>query len=829
MRKKHSHLLALLTSGLMLTSSVSPFPLKASFSAYAASVSQGFTYEPAADGGVAITKYSGTATNLVIPDTLGGETVTEIAYGAFMNNQRLKSVEIPGCIKNIEWNAFEFCSQLESVKLNEGTERLGEQAFAWFQKLKTFTIPASVNELYLTDGSVDVFYFDTALETIYVDPENTTYKSVDGVLFSKDEKTLIRYPGAYQADEYEIPSGTLHLERNSFTNVMTTKSVIIPQSVETVDGEAFYLCESVKSLTFLNPYCELQGEHSVPFAENDGFSFNGVIFCYANSTAHKFALEHEYQYSLLSLHEFDPLIDGNSFPHSNQKTDGELGGFYGQFTYNFHDKSTYLSALCGSNPVHYAKAMILGDTIAGKWGGSCAGISSTIALQFNGILDVTKLSKIGASNYYDMEPPRMNDAFADTINFYMLQLNLTGIKDSITITSNGNPEKYDFIGGLLNSGTDSMEDMLRKIVETLENKPQAYLLSVTIPEGAHVVVPVSVEKDNLDNYVVKYFDCNYPKTMQKLTIASDYSCFSMSKPIGGTSVTQATYKYIALLDPMKYPAAVPNSAFLKTPPVIPSEQPEPDQPESEIEISFLHSADFSMNNAEGKTVDVSDLITSDAVISSVDSIGEGEGTMQVLRMPYSQSFDIVNKSDELHMTFNYNGKVMSFMVRDAKRIHVDIPTLTITFEKNAGDVSVYLPAESGEADEPELIRINGTVEGEATFSAQDGTVNVSSDKPVTDITVKSLTLTEDHVYSAVNSNDLTITAEKDGTLVSEQLCDIGDVNGDGVLSIADVEMLKEYLLGDSSVSFNNYRAADCDDNGRINAADLTLLKRILLK
>jgi len=56
----------------------------------------------------------------------------------------------------------------------------------------------------------------------------------------------------------------------------------------------------------------------------------------------------------------------------------------------------------------------------------------------------------------------------------------------------------------------------------------------------------------------------------------------------------------------------------------------------------------------------------------------------------------------------------------------------------------------------------------------------------------------------------------------------GDVTADGVTNIADVVALQKYLLTVDS-SLPNPKAADMDGNGRLNAADLTLLKRSLME
>ena len=55
----------------------------------------------------------------------------------------------------------------------------------------------------------------------------------------------------------------------------------------------------------------------------------------------------------------------------------------------------------------------------------------------------------------------------------------------------------------------------------------------------------------------------------------------------------------------------------------------------------------------------------------------------------------------------------------------------------------------------------------------------------------------------------------------------GDVNNDGTLTVADAVLLQKYLLT-YDVEIPMWRAADMDNNNRLNASDLTLLKREML-
>ncbi|MED9969258.1 MAG: leucine-rich repeat protein, partial [Ruminococcus sp.] len=90
-----------------------------------------FTYDLDSDNNATITSYKGNVSSLSIPSTLDGYTVTGIGYGAFQNNQLLRSVIIPDSVTTIGNYAFEKCRQLTTLKLSKSLEELGYRAFAY--------------------------------------------------------------------------------------------------------------------------------------------------------------------------------------------------------------------------------------------------------------------------------------------------------------------------------------------------------------------------------------------------------------------------------------------------------------------------------------------------------------------------------------------------------------------------------------------------------------------------------------------------------------------------------------------------------------------------
>ena len=56
----------------------------------------------------------------------------------------------------------------------------------------------------------------------------------------------------------------------------------------------------------------------------------------------------------------------------------------------------------------------------------------------------------------------------------------------------------------------------------------------------------------------------------------------------------------------------------------------------------------------------------------------------------------------------------------------------------------------------------------------------------------------------------------------------GDFNGDGAFGLADAVALQKYLLS-ADTDPADWKAGDMDSSGRLNAADLTLMKRRLME
>lgn len=171
--------------------------------------------------------------SIEIPDS-----VTEIGEGAFWGCRSLKSVEIPDSVVKIGEMAFEDCSNLQSVAIPDSVTEIEKAAFSCCWSLKSIEIPNSVVKI-----GEEAFWDCESLCNISVAPENPSFKDIDGVLYSKDGRVLIKYPESKEGDSYVIPDGVTEIGDGAFWGCKSLKSIEIPRDCK-LDNRAF--AEDVK-------------------------------------------------------------------------------------------------------------------------------------------------------------------------------------------------------------------------------------------------------------------------------------------------------------------------------------------------------------------------------------------------------------------------------------------------------------------------------------------------------------------------------------------------------------------------------------------------------
>lgn len=179
----------------------------------AADAVKGFTFKMLKDHAT-FTGYTGTKTSITIPKEAYGKKVTEIADNALLN------------------------SSVKSVKLPDAVTKIGKFAFAG-TKLTSFTVPKAVTAI--GDGA---FSSCKTITKFAVAKGNAKFAVKDGVLYSKDMKTLVQYPAGKTGSSFTVPSTVTSIQGGAFAGCTKLTKVTISKNVTKIGKDAFKDCSS---------------------------------------------------------------------------------------------------------------------------------------------------------------------------------------------------------------------------------------------------------------------------------------------------------------------------------------------------------------------------------------------------------------------------------------------------------------------------------------------------------------------------------------------------------------------------------------------------------
>lgn len=200
-----------------------------------------YKYRVLDNGTVEITDYIGTEDEIIIPEEFDGKKVTKIGEESFYGVDATKVV-LPSGTELIDWFAFSYCENLETVAFNEGLKTIDTMAFANCRALEEINLPESIEKI--SWGA-----FDDAAETIeeLVIPGNVKSCDINEILESNEPNTAYSVHKLLRKVAFNEGVEIIKISNTACTGL---KYVYVPASVKKLDTGVLYTDRAFEAIIY---------------------------------------------------------------------------------------------------------------------------------------------------------------------------------------------------------------------------------------------------------------------------------------------------------------------------------------------------------------------------------------------------------------------------------------------------------------------------------------------------------------------------------------------------------------------------------------------------
>lgn len=176
----------------------------------------------------AVVGYTGSSEEVIVPIVYGGNKVTAIADSAFLGNETILSVLLPGTVTSVGAYAFYGCAYLETINLSSSVKTIGKYAFYRNERLESFGDLSGISAV--EEGT---FLGCEKISTVHL-PEGVSY--IGAYAFAECESLL----------GITLPETLVSLGDYALQGCASLEKIYIPGTLTTIGTGAFGECDSLR-------------------------------------------------------------------------------------------------------------------------------------------------------------------------------------------------------------------------------------------------------------------------------------------------------------------------------------------------------------------------------------------------------------------------------------------------------------------------------------------------------------------------------------------------------------------------------------------------------
>ena len=269
-----------------------------------------------------------------VPQEIDGLPVKIIGESAFMDNVKLKKVNLPEGLEEIQHQAFSGCTALGSINIPKSVLGINENAFdntkildellGEIKYIDNWVVKScdEITSANIKEGTVGIaggtFSMKEKLTSVEL-PESLKYICANAFSFCNaltdvvipDSVEYIGRRGFHWCENLEtvtLGSNLKAISWETFDLCSKLKNVVLPESVRTIGYNAFSNCDSLETITISNKKCDIGNDMSESICNRTGQNeqtgdfeayYYGVIYGYKNSTAQAYAEKYGYKFEAI--------------------------------------------------------------------------------------------------------------------------------------------------------------------------------------------------------------------------------------------------------------------------------------------------------------------------------------------------------------------------------------------------------------------------------------------------------------------------------------------------------------------------------------------------
>ncbi len=210
--------------------------------------------------------------------------VTTVCENAFEGCSNLESVSMADTVTAIGYKAFAYCRKLSNITLSKNLTTIDHFAFFRCKNLMTLSIPETINFIgngIFSESGIENFTLPNNIETIpeYMFDGCINLQKID---IPNSVKTIgdSAFRWCTSLENIKIPNSLQIIDAYAFHECDKLNNVILPESVTTIGHHAFFGCDSLTNIYIPNTVREISYKvfNNSGYYNNSENWTNGILY-----------------------------------------------------------------------------------------------------------------------------------------------------------------------------------------------------------------------------------------------------------------------------------------------------------------------------------------------------------------------------------------------------------------------------------------------------------------------------------------------------------------------------------------------------------------------